>query len=105
MARKTRGKGLFKPPKHKYLARVITFKDPKSARKAAKTLVNETRKVKRRDAARRRAQALQYAANRARASAKRRNLSPEERRELREIAEIYDEAAKEAWRIYHKRWD
>ena len=99
-----RDRGLFKPARHKYLADVITFKDPDSAERSARKLVKETKKTKRRDAAKRRAQALQLAANRARASAKRKNLSRKEREELLEIAGIYDEAAKEAWDTYNSRW-
>jgi len=48
--------------------------------------------------------ALVYAANRARASAKRENLSRKERHELVQIAEIYHRAALKASRIYHEKY-
>jgi hypothetical protein len=109
-AGKSRGSGLFKPPRHKWLADIVTFKDPEKAKKAAKRLVHglERGRIGRQRIGRKRAltiaRALQYAANRARASAKRRNLSPKERKELREIAEIYDEAAEEAFEIYKEKY-
>ena len=105
-----RKRGLFKPAKHKWLARIITFEDPDKAEEAAERLVNGMKKGRlgRQKIGKKRAltiaRSLQYAANRARASAKRRNLSPEERRELLEIAEIYDEYADEAWEIYREKY-
>ena len=105
-----KGGGLFKPAKHKWLADIITFKDPDDAEEAAEKLVGalERGRLGRMRIGRKRAlaitRALNYAANRAEASAKRRNLSPEERRELREIAEIYREAAEEAREIYHEKY-
>lgn len=103
-SRKSKGSGLFKPPRWKYLADIITFESPSKARKSAKEVLKDIKKSKRRDKVLREARALQYAANRARAAAKRKNLSPEERRELKEIAEIYEDAAEEAWGIYHERF-
>jgi len=106
MAKKGKGNkgGLFKPPRWKYLAEIVTFESPEKAQKAARQLVREVKKAKRRDKALRIARALTYAANRAKASAKRGNLSPEKRRELREISKIYREAADEAWEIYHEKF-
>lgn len=97
--------GLFRPVRHKWIAKIVTFKDPDSAEKAAEKLVKEVKKSKRKSRALTIARALTYAANRAEASAKRRNLSPKERKELKEIAEIYREAADEAWEIYHEKYD
>ncbi len=97
-------RGLFAPARYKYLADIISFRDPDQARGAAKEVLRSIRQSKRRDKALREARALQMAANRARASAKRRNLSSRERRELREIAKIYDEAADEAWEIYREKF-
>jgi len=101
---KRRGSGLFKPPRWKYLAEVVTFEDPKKARKAAAEILRSIKKAKRRDKALREARALQYAANRARAAARKRGLSRKEREELREVAKVYEEAAKEAWEIYREKY-
>jgi len=95
MPRRTkRGRGLFKPPRWKYLAQIITFENPEAARGAVKELLREFRQAKTRAKKRRIKQATIYAANRARASAKRKNLSPRERRELLQIARIYERAAR-----------
>ena len=108
--RKSRGSGLFKPARHKWLADIITFESESKARKAAKRLVNdlERGRIGKKKIGKKRAltiaRALQYAANRAEASAKRKNLSPKERKELKEIAKIYDRAAKEAFEIYDEKY-
>ena len=47
---------------------------------------------------------LNYAANRAEASAKRRNLTPSERRKLLAISKIYRRAAEKASEIYHEKY-
>jgi len=61
MARsRSRAKGLFKPPRWKYLAKTVTFENPSKARKAAKELVKEVKKSRRRDKALRVARALTY---------------------------------------------
>ncbi|BEP17059.1 hypothetical protein PYJP_04110 [Pyrofollis japonicus] len=102
--------GLFRPARHKWLADIVTFKDPDKAEDAAERLVHgmERGRIGRMKVGRKRAlaiyRALVNAANRAEASAKRRDLSPEERRKLREIAEIYREAAEEAKEIYHEKY-
>ena len=104
------GWGLFKPARHKWIADIITFETPGKARKAADKLIGALQRgrygnlkigQKRALAI---ARALQYAANRAKASAKRKNLSPKERKELIRISKIYDQAAERAFRIYHKRY-
>jgi len=109
--RKSKSKGgLFKPPKHKWLAKIITFKDPDSAEEAAEKLVKglERGRIGKRRVGKKTAltiaRSLNYAANRAEASAKRKNLSKKEREELKEIAEIYREAANEAFEIYHEKY-
>lgn len=106
----TRNQGLFASPRHKWIAKIITFEDPGRARRAADTLLTSLQrgKYRRLRIGPRRAlsiaRALQYAANRARASAKRRNLTKKERRELERISKIYDRAADKAWKIYDKRY-
>lgn len=99
MAKKT----LFFPPKHKRLAKIITIESPSKARKAARQLLKECRKLKRADAILLRARAMQLAANRAKAMLNRKNLSKKERRELKEVAKIYGKAAEKAFEIYRKK--
>jgi len=101
---KSKGGGLFKPPRWKYLADIVTFETPSKARETAKKLVGMIKKAERRDKALRIARALTYAANRAKASAKRSNLKEKERRELIEVSKIYRAAADEAWEIYHEKF-
>ena len=97
-------KGLFNyPPKSKYLADIITIESPNKARKAANKLLKECRELKRPSAIEHRAKAMQQAANRAEAMLKRKNLSEKERRELKEVAKIYDKAADKAFKIYHRK--
>jgi len=102
--------GLFKPPRHKWIADIVTFESPGKARKAAKRLVNGLKRgrIGKRKIGKKTAlticRALQYAANRARASAKRKNLSPKERRELLSTSKIYDKAADRAFEIYEKKY-
>ena len=104
------GSGLFKPPRHKWIADIVSFENPKEAREAAKRLVRalERGRIGKRKVGKRTAltiaRALNYAANRAEASAKRKGLSSEERKELREIAKIYREAAEEAFEIYREEY-
>jgi hypothetical protein len=102
--------GLFKPPKHKWLAEIISFETPSKARKSAKRLLNALRRgrIHGRRIGRRTAltilKALVYAANRAKASAKRRNLSRKEKHELLQVAKIYRKAALKARKIYHEKY-
>ena len=86
--------GLFKPARWKKYAEIVTFENPSAARGAAKELLREFRSAKTRAKKLRVKKVAIYAANRARASAKRKNLSSRERKELREIARIYEQAAK-----------
>ena len=90
-------RGLFYyPPRHKKLAEIVCISSPSCARKAAKTLLEMFKKaLKRGDRAWARVikQATVLAANRARASAKRRSLSVKERAQLKEVARIYERAA------------
>ena len=86
----------YEPPRHPSLAKIVCISSPSCARKAARTLLQMFKKaLKRGDRAWARTikQAVVLAANRARASAKRRSLSLKERRELKEVARIYEAAA------------
>jgi len=101
---------LFKSPKHKWLAKIVSFKNPSSARKAAKKLLSGLKRgrIGKLKIGEKRAlqivQALNYAANRAEASAKKEKLSPKERKELKRISRIYRSAQKRASRIYARRY-
>lgn len=102
--------GLFRPPRWKYIAEVVTFETPGKAREAAGRLVRalERGRLGRLRIGRRRAlsiaRALQYAANRAKAAARNPRISARERAELRRISEIYDRAAERAFEIYREKY-
>ena len=102
--------GLFKPPRHKWLAKIITFEDPDSAEEAAERLVKglKRKRIGRKKIGKKTAltivRALNYAANRAKASANRSSLSGRERRELLRISKIYRKAAEKASEIYHEKY-
>ena len=105
-----RGGSLFKPPRHKWIADIVTFENPEKARVAARKLVNYIKMGRKGDLRIGQARALaivralNYSANRARASAKRKNLSAKERKELREIARIYRRAYERAAKIYERKF-
>ena len=92
--RRSKGRSMFySPARHKYLGEIVTFKNPEAAKGAAKELLRLFNQARTRAKKLRIKRATILAANRARASAKRKNLSARERRELREIARIYRSAA------------
>ena len=103
-SKKSRGNGLFKPPRHKWIAEIVTFESPGKAERAARRLVNIV-KTAPRGKALTVLRALNYAANRAEASAQRSNLSAKERSELIRVSRIYREATEKASEIYHERFD
>ena len=93
--RRGRSRSMFyTPARHKYLGEIVTFKNPSAARGAARELLRLFNQARTRAKKLRIKRAAVLAANRARASAKRKNLSARERRELRQIARIYEQAAK-----------
>jgi len=82
----------YSPPRHRDLGEIVSIRSPEEARASAKVLVRMAREARTR---RRRVtikRAMVLAANRAEAASKKRNLSSRERRELREVAEIYRRA-------------
>jgi len=96
--RKTLGKSkkkgdLFKPPKHKDLAQIVTFKSIKGAEEACKKLENLFKHARSKDRKLTILRATQYAANRERAGAKNPKFSPKTKKKWQEIAEIYEEAS------------
>ena len=84
----------YTPARHKKLGEIVTIESPSKAREAARRLLRMFRKAKRRDVKRRIKWAAVLAANRSRAAAKKRDLSRKEKRELRQVAEIYEKAYK-----------
>jgi len=102
--------GLFKPPRHKWVAKIVSFENPEKARKSAKkllTMLERGRKGSRKIGKKTALvilRSLYYAANRAKAAAKRRNLSAKEKRELKRISKIYRKAAEKASKIYDKKY-
>ncbi|OYT57454.1 MAG: hypothetical protein B6U76_01000 [Desulfurococcales archaeon ex4484_217_2] len=103
--------GLFKPPKHKWLSRIISYETPSKARKAADKLISGLKRGrigKMRIGQKRALQicrALQRAANETKVIRdKKKKLSEKERAEFRKIHKIYDEAVKKAWEIYHDKY-
>jgi len=86
-------RGLFKPVKYKYLADIVTFKSIKAAKEASRKLLEEFSNAKTRAKKVRVKKATVYAANRAEAFAKKRNLSPRVRKRMLRISEIYRKAA------------
>ena len=85
----------YSPARHRGLGEIVTLESPTKARRAARELRNIFRKANRRDKKREVKQSTVLAANRAKAMRKKRNLSKKEKRELEEIAEIYEKTYKE----------
>jgi len=90
---------LFTEAKHKYLADIISFKNPQKAKGSVIELLNEFQ-----DAGRvkklRIARATLQASNRAKATLNRRNLSAKERKEFTDIAQIYKTASEYMFKEY-----
>ena len=103
--------GLFRPPKHKWIARLVDFTSVSGAREGAERLVEilETgRRGRRRIGSKTAlaiARAIQNAANRAEVTLyRRRNLRPETRKRYRELVRIFNRYAAKAWRIYNSKY-
>jgi len=93
-------KTMFGPTKHQYLGDMVSLRNPSGARGSVKELEREFKKAET-DAKRLRiARATQLAANRARATMKRRPLSVAERGEFSEIAGIYKRSAEKMFQQY-----
>ena len=104
-------KGLFRPPKHKFLERIITFDSVSAARKAARKLVNslERGRLGKMRIGQKRAlticRALQNAANRAEVSASKNPVFKKQTRvKWKSVSEVYEKAADKAWKIYHEKY-
>ena len=111
MGRKKK-RGLFdnKEPKHPWIAKNISLKSPSQAKKGAERLLKALKRgmYKRLKIGQKRALAiargLQQAANRAKASAKKKDLSKREKQQLRKISKILDKAAEKAFKIYEQKY-
>jgi len=88
-----RNGGMFSPPRHKDLAKIVTFESISAARKAAATLLKmfKSARTKKRKVTIKRATVL--AANRARVLARSHRIHASTKKRLREIARIYERAA------------
>jgi len=88
---------MFFNAKHQKYADIVSLKDPASAKISIKTLNTEFKNAKTRDKQHIIARVTQLAANRAKASLGRKNLSKKERAEFTEINKLYDKAADSFW--------
>lgn len=93
---------MFGPARNKYLRDIITLQNPSAARGAVRELNREFDDAATKTKKLRIARAAQLASNRAKASAKRKGLSVRERRQMKEIGEIYDRAAERMFRTYSR---
>jgi len=100
MSKSNVSNSLFKDPRFKYLAKIVSFKDINSAKKSSEKLRNEFNKAVSKVKKLRIARAAQYAANRAKASSRRKNLSQKEKKEYKQISRIYETLADE---LFEKR--
>jgi len=85
--------GMFKPPRDKTLAAIVTFRSVNAAREAARVLLRMFREARTRARKVKIKRATVLAANRARVLARNRRLHASTRRRLREVARIYERAA------------
>lgn len=93
MGRKVKGKTLFFPPRSKKFAEIISVVSPEKARKSVKILEREFKNSKTRTKKIQIKQRTVLVANRAGATLKRKNLSPKERKEFKQIERIYRQSA------------
>lgn len=100
---KSRKKTLFKKPKYKKYAEMVSFKNPTQAKISSRKLRKEFREAKQRAKKLRVAQATQQASNRAKVIAdERKKLSTKERKQFKKIGKIYGTTAKSLWKKYKK---
>lgn len=103
IAKKERKQTLFKRPKHKYLAKIITFKSVTGAEKSVKKSENLFKEAKTKKKKLRIARAIQYAENRIKYGfLAKKNLKKETKVRLKKIANIYEDSADRLWKEYDK---
>lgn len=91
---------LFKPPRFKKYAKMISFRNTTEASQSIRKLRKEFREAKTDEKKLRIARTTQYASNRAFASAKRKKLTVEKRKTLKAIGKMYDDTADDFWKFY-----
>ena len=106
--RSRKGKGLFpkRPPRHREIAKIVTFESVSKAEKARSRLWKKFKAaLKRHDLKRALAikQAAQLAANRARAGTKNPKFTPKTRHRWRRIASIYNGVEERMKKAYPRR--
>jgi len=99
---KERKQTLFKPPKHQYLADLITFKSVEGAEKSSKKAMRMFNDAKSKQKKLRIVRTLQYAENRINASLKKKNLNPETKKRFKKISSTYGFTADSLWIKYSK---
>ena len=98
-----RKRTLFKPPKHKYLAKLITYKSVEDAEKSVLKLDRMFRDAKTKKKKLRIVRSMQYAENRITGGfLKKKNLKPETKQRLKGIASTYGYHADILWSKYNK---
>ena len=95
-------KTMFNKPKSAKLAKIVNIENPTKARKATATLKREFQSAKSREKKVHIKRSAVLAANRAEAMTRKRDLSPKEKKELKEVSGIYRNAAK-SMRLQPKR--
>ena len=95
---------LFSPARNKYLGDIVSLRDPAAARRVVRELKQAFKNAKRPSKKLRIARATRLASTRANASLKRKNLSREERKQFKLIAEIYGNAAVTMFREYNRSY-
>lgn len=105
MGRRRGGSGLFRPARNKWIADRVSFESVKKAREGWREIRDSFEKaLKRRDRDRalQLARAIQNAANRAKASRRRKHLSREVRSRLKKLEEFYEKRADWMWEKYEE---
>jgi len=90
----------YEPPRHKEIAKIVTFESVEGAKKAAKKLFLLFKKAKNSDRKLIILRAVQLAANRARAGAKNPKFSLETRRKWLTISKIYEKVSEKMEKLY-----
>jgi hypothetical protein len=85
-------KTIFFPPKYEKYAEIISVENPEKARGSVRQMLEEFEKARTRDKRRRIKKTLVLAANRARVMSENPRLSEKERKEAKEVYEIYKNA-------------
>ena len=99
------GYGLFRPPRHKDLAEIVSFRSVEEARKAARVLKRLYLRARSRERRLTILRAVVLAANRARVFAERHpNISPEVRERLLKVSKVYRRLADRLKADYARRY-